>query len=157
MCSAQANDMSVVNGASLPDHGSAHKEIDSQMLTVKNVKGVHMTVRVAWIFRELRGVVAIVDLMAAVRGLAHKEAVHFFRQHKEKWLRTQWMGMERIALAEITVINGSPGSHRTMEDVEVYPLAELFEAAPTVPVAPWEQTMYARGFKTQCRNMVANS
>jgi len=57
-----------------------------------------MTVRVAWIFRELRGVVANVDLIAAVRGLAHKEAVHFFSQHKEKWLRTQWMGMERIAL-----------------------------------------------------------
>jgi len=55
------------------------------------------------------------------------------------------------------VINGSPSSHRTMEDVEVCPLAELFETAPTVPVAPWEQTMYARGFKTQCRNMVANS
>jgi len=91
-----------------------------------------MTVRVAWIFRELRGVVANVDLIAAVRGLAHKEAVHFFSQHKEKWLRTQWMGMERIALAEITVINGSPGSHRTMEDVEVCPLAELFEAVDAI-------------------------
>lgn len=122
------------NGAApLLSHGlnkNTGAEIDSQVLTVKTVKGELNTVRVAWILKQQRGVVAVVDLIAAVRGLAHTEAAQFFIQHKENWQRTQSLGLERIALAEITG-NVSPESYRTIH-VEVCPLGDLTTAIDAI-------------------------
>ena len=56
--------------------------IDVHVLTVKNVKGVKETVRVGWIARDTRGVVAVEDVISAVRGLSHEEAARFSRNTK---------------------------------------------------------------------------
>ena len=116
------------------NHASNRKTvtvIETQALTIKNVRGVQETVRAAWLVQELRGVVAVVDIISAVRGLAHKEAALFFSEHKENWQRSQTLELERIALTEITG-NGSSECTRPMQDVEVCPLADLHKVIEAI-------------------------
>jgi hypothetical protein len=131
-----AMSLALSNGpaSSNANHAASRKAvtaIESQALTVKNVRGVPETVRVAWIVQELRGVVAVVDIIAAVRGLAHKEAAHFFSEQKENWQRSQTLRLERIALTEITG-NGSSECGRPVQDVEVCALADLHKVIEAI-------------------------
>lgn len=111
----------VANGAAHSSHESTLKiapAFDSHLLSVKNVKGVKETIRVAWIVRDTRGVVAVEDIISAVRGLSHEEAATVFRQQREDWQRSQSLEFERIVLPPV---NG----YSSNQDVEVCTLEDL--------------------------------
>ena len=118
----------VASTAALSNHASIHKAAAApewQALTIKNKQGAQQTVRVAWLVQELRGLVAVVDVVSVVRGLAHVDAARFFSEQKENWQRSQSLGLERIAFTKLVGSGTCADSNRPVQDLEVCTLPDL--------------------------------
>jgi len=120
--------MSYGANTALSSHATNHKAaaaIEWQALSIKNIEGASQSVRVAWLVQELRGLVAVVDVISVVRGLAHVDAARFFSEQKENWQRSQSVGRERIAFTKVAGSGAAFDSNRPAQDLEVCTLPDL--------------------------------